>query len=205
MTALSTFKSAVVQFEPILSETERNVSRLLAMVREAAQSGARLIVTPEMATTGYCWYDRSEVMPFVQAIPGPTTDRFGSVAKEFGCYIVVGMPEVDAGTDLYYNTAVLIGPQGVVGKHRKSHPYISEQKWAASGDTHAVFDTEIGRIALLICMDLHFFETARLQALAGGEAVEGNSDAALRREIRSGYFDEFLESLAISRHVSSST
>ena len=167
-----TFKAATVQFEPAMFEKERNILHLLDMTREAAASGARLIVTPEMGTTGYCWYDRTEVKPFVETIPGPTTDRFHAVAKEHGCYVVVGMPEVDAATDLYYNTAVLIGPTGVVGKHRKSHPYIAEPKWAASGDiAHAVFETEIGRIALLVCMDLHFFETARLEALRGADVI----------------------------------
>ena len=73
---ISTYKAAAVQFEPMMFEKERNVSRLLVMAREAAQSGARLIVTPEMGTTGYCWFDRAEVMPFVEAIPGPTTNRF---------------------------------------------------------------------------------------------------------------------------------
>lgn len=168
---ISTYKAAAVQFEPMMFEKERNVSRLLVMAREAAQSGARLIVTPEMGTTGYCWFDRAEVMPFVEAIPGPTTNRFAALASEFDCYIVLGMPEVDPATDLYYNTAVLIGPDGVVGKHRKSHPYISEPKWAASGDRHVVFDTKIGRIALLVCMDIHFFETARLDALAGADVI----------------------------------
>ncbi|MBR1239059.1 amidohydrolase [Bradyrhizobium sp. AUGA SZCCT0274] len=166
------FKAASIQFEPTMFEKQRNIRRLLEMTSEAAAAGARLIVTPEMGTTGYCWYDRAEVKPFVETVPGPTTDVFHSLAKQFGCYIVVGMPEVDASTDLYYNTAVLIGPSGVVGKHRKSHPYISEPKWAASGDiAHIVFDTEIGRIALLVCMDLHFFETARLEALAGADVI----------------------------------
>ena len=166
------FKAASIQFEPSMFEKERNVSHLLEMVREAAASGARLIVTPEMGTTGYCWYDRAEVRPFVESIPGPTTDRFQALARQYDCYIVIGMPEVDVVTDLYYNTAVLIGPAGVVGRHRKSHPYISEPKWAASGDiAHGVFETEIGRIALLVCMDLHFFETARLEALAGADVI----------------------------------
>jgi len=170
--ASATFKAASIQFEPTMFEKERNVSHLLEMVREAAASGARLIVTPEMGTTGYCWYDRAEVKPFVESIPGPTTDKFQALARQFDCYIVIGMPEVDVATDLYYNTAVLIGPAGVVGRHRKSHPYISEPKWAASGDiAHGVFETEIGRISLLVCMDLHFFETARLEALAGADVI----------------------------------
>ncbi|MFX8926054.1 nitrilase-related carbon-nitrogen hydrolase, partial [Acinetobacter baumannii] len=87
------------------------------------------------------------------------------------CYIVVGMPEVDE-DGIYFNTAVLIGPDGIVGRHRKTHPYISEPKWAAAGDLHnQVFETPIGRIGLLICMDIHFVETARLMALGGADVI----------------------------------
>jgi predicted amidohydrolase len=171
MTSTTAYTAAAIQFEPTMFEKQRNIARLLDLVRAAAGGGARRIVTPEMATTGYCWYDRAEVKPFVETVPGPTTDSFQKLAAEFGCYIVIGLPEVDADTDLYFNAAVLIGPQGIVGKHRKSHPYISEPKWAASGDAHAVFDTEIGRIAMLICMDIHFFETARLAAVAGADVI----------------------------------
>ncbi|MCK0197161.1 amidohydrolase [Ancylobacter sp. 6x-1] len=169
---MATLKTvAAVQFEPTLAEKERNVSRLLALVAEAADDGAELIVTPEMGTTGYCWFDRAEVAPYVETVPGPTTDRFAALAKEKGCHIVIGMPEVDAQTGLYYNAAVLIGPGGVIGTHRKSHPYISEPKWAANGDAHRVFDTPVGRVALLICMDIHFIETARLCALQGADII----------------------------------
>lgn len=172
MTTSNSYKAATVQFEPTMYEKERNILSLLKFCEEAAVNGARLIVTPEMGTTGYCWYDRAEVTPFVETVPGPTTDRFLEICAKYGCHIVVGMPEVDAGTDLYYNTAVLIGPDGVIGKHRKSHPYISEPKWAANGDVaHQVFDTAIGRIGMLVCMDLHFFETARLEAVAGVDVI----------------------------------
>jgi predicted amidohydrolase len=164
-------KVATVQFEPTLFEKERNIVRLLELCEAAATAGARLIVTPEMGTTGYCWFDRAEVAPFVETIPGTTTDRFAALARKHDCYIVVGIPEVDS-DDIYFNCAVLIGPEGVVGWHRKTHPYISEPKWAAAGDLgHQVFDTPIGRIALLICMDIHFVETARLVALQGADVI----------------------------------
>jgi len=164
-------KVATVQFEPTMFEKERNVERLLALCEQAAAGGAHLIVTPEMGTTGYCWFDRAEVAPFVESVPGPTTDRFVRLARKHDCYIVVGLPEVDD-DGIYFNTAVLVGPNGVVGRHRKTHPYISEPKWAAPGDLgHQVFDTPIGRIALLICMDIHFIETARLAALQGADVI----------------------------------
>ncbi|AVS93796.1 amidohydrolase [Paracidovorax avenae] len=168
----SPFTAAAVQFEPVLNAKERNVQALLALVDEAAAAGARLVVTPEMGTTGYCWHDRDEVAPVVEPIPGPTTERFAALARARDCHIVVGMPEVDPSTNLYYNSAVLIGPGGVVGVHRKSHSYISEPKWAAPGDLgHAVFETPLGRIALLVCMDIHFIETARLEALGGADVI----------------------------------
>lgn len=167
----STYKVATVQFEPTLCEKERNIARLLELCEQAAAAGAKLIVTPEMGTTGYCWYDRAEVAAFVEKIPGSTTHRFAALARRHGCYVVIGMPEVDD-DDIYYNAAVLIGPDGIIGRHRKTHPYISEPKWAAAGDLHnQVFETEIGRIALLICMDIHFVETARLMALGGADVI----------------------------------
>lgn len=166
------FKAAAVQFEPHFGEKQRNIEVLLALVEEAAKAGAKLITTPEMATTGYCWYDRAEVSGFVEPIPGPSTQCFAQLAARYDCYIVLGLPEVDAATDLYYNSAALIGPEGLVGVHRKSHPYISEPKWAASGDLgHQVFETKLGRIAMLICMDIHFIETARLVALGGADVI----------------------------------
>ncbi|MBC8130291.1 MAG: amidohydrolase [Rhizobiaceae bacterium] len=166
------YKAAAVQFEPAMFRKEQNIEGLLALVETAVAGGAKLIVTPEMGTTGYCWHDRGEVEPFVEAIPGPTTERFAAVAKARGVHIVVGMPEVDPATELYYNSAVLIGPEGVVGTHRKTHPYISEPKWAASGNLgHRVFETPLGRIAMLICMDIHFIETARLAGLGGADVI----------------------------------
>jgi predicted amidohydrolase len=162
---------ATVQFEPTMFEKERNITGLLALCEQAAQAGARLIVTPEMGTTGYCWFDRAEVAPYVEPIPGPSTDRFAALAQKYDCYIVVGLPEVDD-DGIYFNSAVLIGPDGLIGRHRKTHPYIAEPKWSAAGDLHnQVFETPIGRIAILICMDIHFIETARLMALGGADII----------------------------------
>lgn len=163
---------ATIQFEPTQFRKEENVARLLALATQAARDGARLIVMPEMATSGYCWQDRAEVAPYTETADGPTSQAFTAIAREFNCFLVFGMPERDRVTDLYYNSAILVGPQGVMGVHRKTHPYISEPKWAANGDGgHQVFQTEIGNIALLVCMDIHFIETARLAALGGAQII----------------------------------
>src|SRR5574337_1146910 len=70
------YRVAAIQYEPTLGQKEKNVTDLLHLVEDAAQHNARLIVLPEMATTGYCWESREEIAPFVEPIPGPTTARF---------------------------------------------------------------------------------------------------------------------------------
>lgn len=166
------YTAAAIQFEPVMFEMERNIARLAALTEEAARNGARLIVHPEMATTGYCWASRKEIAPFVEPIPGPTTDRFGEIAARFGCYIVAAVAEAVPATGIYYNSAALIGPEGVIGVYRKTHSYISEPKWAKDGDLGLpVFDTELGRIAITICMDGAYPETGRVPALAGADVI----------------------------------
>ncbi|WP_017381673.1 nitrilase-related carbon-nitrogen hydrolase [Paenisporosarcina sp. TG-14] len=176
----NTFKASCIQFNPILNEREKNIEALLNVVIEAAQNEAKLIITPEMATTGYYYKNREAISPFVDTIPGRTTARFEEIAKSFHTYIVIGMPEIDKETELYYNSAALIGPYGYIGKYRKVHLWESEAHWSALGDLGVpVFETEIGNIAINICMDSIFFESSRLAAVQGANilAFPTNSSA----------------------------
>lgn len=163
---------AALQFNPTLFAREENIARLEAMTIDAAQGGAELIVHPEMGTTGYCWYNRDEIAPYVEPIPGPTTDRFTRIAAEHDCWIVVGLAEVQPETGIYYNSLALVGPDGVAGVYRKTHSYIAEPSWAKDGDLgFPVFDTPIGRIGMIICMDVVYFESVRLEALQGADVI----------------------------------
>src|SRR6266700_5310962 len=160
------YRVAAIQYEPTLGEKEKNVVDLLRLVEEAAQNNARLIVTPEMATTGYCWESRAEIAPYVEPIPGPTTDRFQQLATHYDCYIAISLAEVDPTTDVYYNCMALLGPQGLIGTYRKIHSYISEPRWARDGDLGMpVWETPLGCLAGLICQDASFFESARIPTL----------------------------------------
>src|SRR6266567_3560145 len=160
------YRVAAIQYESTLGEKEKNVTDLLRLVEEAAQHEARLIVVPEMATTGYSWESRAEIAPHVEPIPGPTTDRFQQLAASYGCLIAISLPEVDPATNVYYNSMALIGPEGVIGTYRKIHSYISEPRWARDGDLGMpVWETPLGRLGGLLCMDAEYFETARILAL----------------------------------------
>ncbi|MFB4164014.1 nitrilase-related carbon-nitrogen hydrolase [Alteribacillus sp. JSM 102045] len=174
------FTAATIQFNPKLNEKEENVDELYEAAEEAFKNGAKVAVAPEMATTGYMYDSRSEIEPFVESIPGDTTDKFSDLTEKYDSYIVFGMPEVDEETDLYYNSAVFIGPDGYIGKYRKTQMWETEMHWAAWGDMGIpVFDTDIGKIAINICMDSAYFEPARLAGIKGADilAFPTNSSA----------------------------
>ncbi len=162
------YLAAAVQFESRLGEKEWNCARLEELVTEAAREGAKVIVTPEMGTTGYCWRDRAEVAPLTEPVPGPITERFGALARRLDCYLVIGLAECDPQTDLYYNTAVLLGPDGLVVSYRKTHDYISEPRWAAESFLPPpVVETPYGRLGIIICMDADYMEPSRLLGVSG--------------------------------------
>lgn len=167
------YTAAAVQFEPTFGAKETNLTELVRLTTQAARAGARLVVLPEMATTGYRFRNRAEIAPHVEQVPdGPTTRRFAELAAELHIHIVVGLPEVEPATGAYYNTAVLVGPQGYIGQYRKTHAYTDETRWARDGDLGIpVFATELGRIAMLICMDVDYIEPARVAALAGADLI----------------------------------
>lgn len=166
------YRVAAIQFNPLPGKKEQNVERLLQVVEEAARQEARLIVLPEMATTGYCWLSREEIAPFVEPVPGPTTELLQEIAARYDCYITLGLPEIDLSTNVYYNSLALVGPAGLIGSYRKIHSYIAEPRWARDGDQgFPVWETPLGRLAGVICMDAMYFESVRIPALHGADVI----------------------------------
>jgi predicted amidohydrolase len=174
------FKVASIEFNPTLNERDKNVTELVKLTEQAFKNGAKLVVAPEMATTGYYYADRKSIEPFVDTIPGKTTNAFESLTKKYDAYIVFGMPEVDKKNTLYYNSAALVGPDGYIGKYRKTQMWETETHWGAWGDLGVpVFDTKLGKLAINVCMDSAYFETARLAGIQGADilAFPTNSSA----------------------------
>jgi predicted amidohydrolase len=172
MERLESVQVAAVQFESRLGDLDGNRLRMLEWAEEAAANGAKLIVFPEMATSGYIFENRQEIAPYVEPIPGPTTELFQTLAEKYSCYLVTGLPEVDPLTGVFYNSAVLVGPEGVVGRYRKTHLFAADPRWAREGNEGIpVFSTEIGRICMLICMDAMYFEPSRIAALQGADII----------------------------------
>ena len=165
-------KVAVAQFDPKLGRVNENMAIIRSLVTEAASRGACLVVLPEMATTGYLFRDRAEASPHAEVVPGPATGALAALARESSIHVVAGLLEVDPASGFLYNTAVLVGPEGYLGKYRKTHPFFTDTRWAVDGDLgFPVFDLPFGRVGIMVCMDVSFFEVARALSVAGAQVI----------------------------------
>lgn len=138
-------------------------------IKEAAGKGAKLICLPEVLTKAFTGKSNKEV---AEAIPGgAATNAFQKLARENDIYIVAGMVEADQ--DTLYNTSILVGPEGFIGKYRKVVPTLAESNeiTLAPGENYPVFETEIGRIGMMICYDIYFPGVARQLSRNGAQIV----------------------------------
>jgi len=134
------FKVAAVEFNPEFMEFEKNIVGACAITEEAAKNGAKLIVLPETAISGYIYRDLEQFLPYMDTVPGKTTDALAKVTAKYGCYVAIGIAEVDPDTGLTYNAGALVGPKGYIGKYRKNGLNPSDILWFVPGNTgHPVF------------------------------------------------------------------
>src|SRR3954452_19646184 len=162
---------AVAQMEPKLAEPAQNLDVALARLEEAAAAGAQLLVLPECAIPGYMFDSAEEALPYAEEIPGGlTTEAFERECARLTIHAITGLLERDG--DTLYNSAILVGPDGLIGSYRKTHlPFLGVDRFVTPGDELKVFDTAIGRIGLIICYDLRFPEVTRTLALHGADLI----------------------------------
>jgi predicted amidohydrolase len=166
-------KVAVAQMNSILCDVEANLAKAEALMRCAAGLGADIVLVPETFTTGYNVGDRiSEVS---DTVPGRITERLGRLCRELGIHFYGSMIEKD-GTQ-YRNTGVLLSARGeLLARYRKVHLFAAEKQMFVPGEESAVIRTELGTLALTICMDLLFPEYIRGLVLSGAEYILNSTD-----------------------------
>ncbi|MCD2193614.1 nitrilase family protein [Actinomycetospora endophytica] len=170
--AVSPVRVAALQTDPQVGVENKkaNLAETLRGIEQAATQGARLIVLPELASTGYSFDTREEAYAHAEPVPdGLTCSAWIDAAAAHDVYLVAGLAESD-GVALY-DTAVLIGPDGYIGRYRKTHLWNREKLIFTPGSEYPVFDTRIGRIGLLVCWDIWFPEVARILATQGADVI----------------------------------
>ena len=161
---------AVCQLRPRFGDVTGNRQHMTDAVTHAAINGARLVVLPELMTSGYVFTDSAEARRLAEPVDGETVAILGKLAKRFDLVLVTGLPELDQ--DTLYNTAVLVDRTGLRAVYRKVHLWDEELEIFTPGDQPPpVVQTDVGNVGVVVCYDLEFPEWMRLVALAGAEIV----------------------------------
>ncbi|MEM2911183.1 MAG: carbon-nitrogen hydrolase family protein [Candidatus Bathyarchaeia archaeon] len=168
------FKIALAQISCKRGDKKANIQKMKEYTKKAKEQNAELVIFPELSLTGYVI--RDEIYELAEKIPGPSTNTMEKLAKEIDMYIIFGMPELSEKTEAtVYNSAVLIGPQGFIGKYRKihlpTHSVFEEKRYFRPGYTVDAFETKLGKIGLIICYDIFFPEISRLTRLKGAKLI----------------------------------
>ncbi len=159
------------------ADVRGNILRLAEGVADLARRGAELIVLQELHNSLYfCQVEDVNNFDLAEPIPGPSTQMFGELARQYGVVIVTSLFERRA-PGLYHNTAVVIERDGTIaGKYRKMHipddPAYYEKFYFTHGDLgFKPIDTSVGRLGVMVCWDQWYPEAARLMALRGAELL----------------------------------
>ena len=159
------------------TDIEANIAKLTENIRKCAASGAELVVLQELHNSVYfCQTEDASLCDLAETIPGPSTERFGAIARELGIVLVLSLFERRA-PGLYHNTAVVIEKDGsIAGKYRKMHipddPCYYEKFYFTPGDLgFRPIQTSVGSLGVLVCWDQWYPEAARLMALNGAQLL----------------------------------
>lgn len=180
-----TVRLAAVHHQPKNSTTEKNLKVFGDLVAKAGSMSADIVCLPEGITlvgTGQTYIDVAE------SLPGPSSDHLGEIARKYQMYIVAGILEREE--EVVYNTAILLDREGkLAGKYRKvALPREEIEGGVTPGNEFPVFETDFGKIGMMICWDVFFPEPARQLALQGAEVIfmpiwGGNINLAKARAI----------------------
>ena len=156
------------QTEPVFGEVKQNLDAVSASLLKV---GCDLMVLPELFATGYQFVSKEEVESLAEPVPqGPTTQRLLEIARDRRMTLVAGLPERDGGR--CYNSAVVVGPNGLIGCYRKVHLFFEETLFFTPGDGgFQVWDIGPGRIGVMVCFDWFYPEAARTLALKGADII----------------------------------
>ncbi|HEY2787140.1 MAG TPA: carbon-nitrogen hydrolase family protein [Fimbriiglobus sp.] len=162
---------AAVQMDCRLGDIPANLRSILAKLGEAADDGAKLVVFPECALTGYGFPDRAVAGEYAQTIPGPASAAVAEACKARNVHAIFGVMERAGGK--LFNACAIVGPDGLLGSYRKIHlPCVGVDRFLDPGDRpFAVHDLGGLRVGVGICFDGSFPESARVLTLLGADLI----------------------------------
>jgi len=162
-------KIGFIQFAPVLGDVQATIRKIDGLINQSQITD--ILVLPELCNSGYNFTSFEEAWETSENIENSIFINYLlSKCKQFNLYIVSGFNERD-NKDLY-NSAILIGPKGYIGKYRKLHLFMNEKDYFKPGNISLpVFDIGLCKIGMLVCFDWIFPEVWRIVALKGAEII----------------------------------
>ena len=162
---MQSMRVAAVSMNGRLGEPERVLDDIATWCERAVAEKADLVLFPELVVHGHC---TPNTWALAELVPdGPSAQRLAQLAYKYRLFLCVGLSEKER--DIVYNTQVLIGPDGFIGKQRKLHLSRDEVQYYKGGRDINVFDIGKCRVGIAICYDNEFPEVARILALRGAD------------------------------------
>jgi len=162
-------KIGFIQFSPKLGDIDANIQKIESFADKFKE--ADLLVLPELCNSGYNFKSSEQAFDTSEEIEKSEFIHFlKSICKEYYLFIVSGFNERKGGE--LYNTSVLIGPDGFIGKYRKLHLFMNEKKYFRPDNAGLpVFDIGICKVGMLVCFDWMFPEVWRILAIKGADII----------------------------------
>ncbi len=166
---MKAMKIALGQMRAVQGEPQANLEKMESMIRQASGEGADLVCFPELSYTGY-FVNQERLFEIAEPEDGLFVRRIRELAAEYGIWVIAGYAQREEKN--IYNACILADRKGnLAGSVRKVYLWKSEKKRFAKGASFPVFDTEFGKMAVLICYDMEFPEPPRIAALKGAEVI----------------------------------
>ncbi len=163
------------QFRPARGDPDGNLASIKGALRG---TDADLVVLPELALSGYLFSDRKQAFTLADEVPGRWTDALAALCAGRRLHVVCGLAERE-GSRLF-NSAVLVGPDGLVACYRKTHLFRFEKEIFEPGDSgFEVHEVAGAGVGMLVCFDWIYPEAARALALAGADVIAHPSNLVL--------------------------
>jgi predicted amidohydrolase len=167
-------KLALAQISSQRENKKENLKKIEELTIKSKEHSADLVIFPEMCLTGYVL--RDQLYELAETIPGPSTEKVINIGRKTGMHIIFGMPTLSEKTKAtLYNTAVFVGPEGLIGTYHKmylpTHSVFEEKRYFRAGYQMTSFSTPVGNVGLCICYDIFFPEVARLIRLTGAQLL----------------------------------
>jgi len=186
---MRTTRVAAVSMNGFLGETEKVLRTIDDWCKRAVAEKAELVLFPELVVHGHCTPNTWEL---AEPVPeGSSVARLVEIAKRHRLVLCAGMSEKE--NDIIFNTQVVVGPDGYIGKQRKLHLSRDESFYYKGGREITVFDIGPCKVGIVICYDNQFPEIARVLALRGAEVI------LMPHAARFKVWDDSLESEAAAR------